>query len=51
MHFGDRLVQSTRHIGNPLCVGLDPYLDKITPACDGTMKPNDPRTAPAIESF
>ena len=52
MHFGDRLVQSTRHIGNPLCVGLDPYLDKIPPLfCDGTMKPNDPRTAPAIESF
>ncbi|GIR54700.1 MAG: hypothetical protein CM15mP62_21710 [Rhodospirillaceae bacterium] len=32
MHFGDRLIKSTHKIGNPLCVGLDPYLDKIPPS-------------------
>mgnify|MGYP003335774965 FL=1 len=52
MHFGDRLIKSTHKIGNPLCVGLDPYLDKIPPLFqNGTMKPSDPRTAPAVETF
>lgn len=52
MHFGDRLIKKIRQIGNPLCVGLDPYLDKIPPVFrDGSMAANDPRTAPAVERF
>ena len=52
MHFGDRLIKKVRQIGNPLCVGLDPYLDKIPPVFrDGSMAANDPRTAPAVERF
>jgi orotidine-5'-phosphate decarboxylase len=50
--FGDALIYKIRKIGNPLCVGLDPYLDKIPPLFrDGSMAPNDPRTAPAVENF
>jgi orotidine-5'-phosphate decarboxylase len=28
-HFADRFVQSARRLRNPLCVGLDPYLERI----------------------
>ncbi len=27
--FGDRVIERTRTLGHPLCVGLDPYLDRI----------------------
>jgi hypothetical protein len=38
LHFGDQLIRQVRTLGNPLCVGLDPYLDKIPPLFrDGPM--------------
>ena len=50
--FGDKLIEKIREVGNPLCVGLDPYLEKIPPLfCDGPMTPNDPRTAQATKKF
>ena len=50
--FGDKLIDKIRSIGNPLCVGLDPYLDKIPPLFrDGPMIPADPRTAKATKNF
>ncbi len=50
--FGDKLIDKIRIIGNPLCVGLDPYLDKIPPLFRvGPMTPADPRTAKATRSF
>ena len=50
--FGDKLIDKIRSIGNPLCVGLDPYLDKIPPLFrDGPMTPVDPRTAKATKNF
>ncbi|WP_193188810.1 orotidine-5'-phosphate decarboxylase [Nisaea sediminum] len=51
-HFGDALIGRVRALGNPLCLGLDPYLDKI-PALfrDGDMSPGNPLTAPAVEAF
>ena len=51
-HFADRLIQRTRRLGHPLCVGLDPHLERI-PALfrQGSMAPRDPRTAAAVESF
>jgi orotidine-5'-phosphate decarboxylase len=45
VHFGDALISRTRALGNPLCVGIDPHLDKI-PALFGP-----PGTAPAVEAF
>jgi orotidine-5'-phosphate decarboxylase len=52
IHFGDQLITRVRALGNPLCVGLDPYLDKIPPLfCDGPMTPEDERTAPAVGGF
>ncbi len=39
-------------LGHPLCVGLDPHLDRIPPLfCRGPMTPRDPRTATAVEGF
>ncbi len=50
--FGDRLIQRVRALGHPLCVGLDPHLDRI-PALfrQGTMQRNDPSTAKVVEAF
>ncbi|WP_420402449.1 orotidine-5'-phosphate decarboxylase [Nisaea sp.] len=51
-HFGDALIGRVRALGNPLCLGLDPYLDKIPPLFrDGDMSPGNPLTAPAVEAF
>lgn len=51
-HFGDQLISRIRVLGNPLCVGLDPFLDKIpTLFRDGPMTPEDKRTAPAVGAF
>ncbi len=51
-HFGDQLIKRVRELGNPLCVGLDPYLDKIPPLFrDGPMTPDDARTAPAVGAY
>ena len=51
-HFGDALIEHVRALGNPLCLGLDPYLDRI-PALfrDGDMLPGNPLTAPAVKVF
>ena len=50
--FADRLVQSTRRLGHPLCVGIDPHLGLI-PALfrAGAMEPGAPDTAAAVELF
>lgn len=51
-HFADALIGRTRELGQPLCVGLDPHLDRI-PALfrRGSMKIGDPETARAVEDF
>ena len=50
--FGDRLIAAIRRTGHPLCVGLDPHLERIPPlfAC-GDMSPGDPATADAVRAF
>ena len=50
--FGDRLIAATRRTGHPLCVGLDPHLDRIPPlfAC-GDMSSGNPATADAVRAF
>jgi hypothetical protein len=41
-----------RALGHPLCVGLDPYLDRLPLAFRrGTMAPGQPDTAQAVEEF
>jgi len=50
--FGDRVIERTRALGHPLCVGLDPYLDRIPSLfCRGGMRPQQPETAQAVEEF
>jgi orotidine-5'-phosphate decarboxylase len=50
--FGDRVIERMRTLGHPLCVGLDPYLDRIpAPFRRGTMAPQHSETAPAVEEF
>ena len=51
-HFADSLVTRVRELGHPLCVGLDPDLDRIPPLFRrGTMAPGSPDTAAALEDF
>ena len=51
-HFGDALIARVRELGHPLCVGLDPHLDRIPPPFRaGTMAPAAPATADAVEAF
>lgn len=41
-----------RRLGHPLCVGLDPHLERIPPVFrKGSMAPGDPETAAAVEAF
>jgi orotidine-5'-phosphate decarboxylase len=50
--FGDRLIARTRALGHPLCVGLDPYLERIpTPFRRGGMQPQHADTAQVVEEF
>ncbi len=50
--FGDRVIGRMRALGHPLCVGLDPYLDRIpAPFRRGAMTPGQPETAQAVEEF
>src|SRR5271166_284810 len=50
--FGDRVIERTRALRHPLCVGLDPYLDRIPPLFRrGSMQPQHPDTAAAVEEF
>lgn len=52
MHFADALIARTRALGHPLCVGLDPHLERIPPLFRrGSMAPGDERTAEAVEDF
>lgn len=50
--FGDRLIERIRELRHPLCVGRDPYLDRI-PALfrRGAMSQREPETALAVEEF
>ncbi len=51
-HFGDALIGRVRQLGHPLCVGLDPHLDRIPELFRrGSMAPADPSTAAAVEEF
>lgn len=48
--FADRLVQSVRRLGHPLCVGIDPHLGLIPPLFRaGGMEPGALDTAAAVE--
>lgn len=50
--FVDRLVLRQRELKHPLCVGLDPHLDRIPAAFRaGTMTPDDPVTVEVVERF
>ena len=50
--FADRLIGRMRALGHPLCVGLDPYLDRLPlPFRHGAMAPRQPDTAQAVEEF
>jgi len=51
-HFADAVVLQTRRLWHPLCVGLDPYLDRI-PAVfrRGSMTVDAPETGNAVEEF
>ena len=51
-HFADQLIERVRHLGHPLCLGLDPHLPLIPPLFRrGGMAPTDPATAPAVQAF
>ena len=51
-HFADRLIERTRALGHPLCVGLDPHLDSIPSLFRrGSMRPGDPETAAVVEEL
>src|SRR5271165_6327442 len=50
--FGDRVIERTRALRHPLCVGLDPYLDRIPSLFRrGSMQPQHPDTAQAVKEF
>jgi orotidine-5'-phosphate decarboxylase len=50
--FGDKAIEGMRELGHPLCVGLDPYLDRIPRAFRrGAMDPQQEETALAVEEF
>lgn len=52
LHFADRLIERTRTLGHPLCLGLDPHLPLMPPLFRrGTMTANDPQTPPQVEAF
>jgi orotidine-5'-phosphate decarboxylase len=50
--FADRAVERMRKLRHPLCVGLDPYLDRVpSPFRRGAMAPQQPETARGVEEF
>jgi len=50
--FADRLIQRIGALGHPLCVGLDPQLERIpAPFRRGTMQAADPETAEVVADF
>ena len=51
-HFADRLVSRMRELGHPLCLGLDPHLDRIPQLFRrGEMAPAAEDTSRAVEDF
>ena len=45
VNFADSLIERVRELGHPLCVGLDPHLERIPAAFrQGSMRPSDPAT-------
>lgn len=51
-HFADRVIDASRRLGHPLCVGLDPHLSLLPPLFRrGSMMPGDPQTAAAVQDF
>jgi orotidine-5'-phosphate decarboxylase len=51
-HFADQIVLRARQRSHPLCVGIDPYLDRIPPLFRrGDMAPGSPSTAQAVRDF
>ena len=51
-NFADDLTQQQNRLGHPLCVGLDPHLERIPPLFrQGSMAPSDPRTSEAVGAF
>ena len=51
-NFADTVIERFRDLGHPLCVGFDPFLDRVAPVFRrGSMAPGDPQTAPAVEDF
>ena len=51
-HFADELIARVRDLGHPLCVGLDPHLNRIPPLFRrGDMSPSCPETPDAVEAF
>jgi hypothetical protein len=51
-NFADRVIERTRALGHPLCLGLDPYLDRIPLLFRrGAMQPHHPDTSSAVEEF
>jgi orotidine-5'-phosphate decarboxylase len=51
-HFADRFIESSRRLGTPLCVGLDPHL-RLIPAEFGVLpgSPASPRTVDGVRRF
>ena len=50
--FADRFIDRARGLGHPLCVGLDPYLDRIPPTFRrGDMSPLAGDTVAAVREF
>ncbi|MEM6457215.1 MAG: orotidine-5'-phosphate decarboxylase [Acidobacteriota bacterium] len=50
--FADRLVLRQRRLGHPLCIGLDPHLDRIPPLFRrGAMTHDQPSTVDAVVDF
>lgn len=52
VHFADLFVTRSRDLGHPLCVGLDPHLDRIPEIFGGgNLDPIAPETGQAVTSF
>jgi orotidine-5'-phosphate decarboxylase len=52
VHFADDLIGRVRELGHPLCVGLDPHLDRIPESFrKGTMRSEDPATPEVVQAF
>jgi orotidine-5'-phosphate decarboxylase len=52
VHFADELIGRVRELGHPLCVGLDPHLDRIPESFRmGSMRAEDPATPEAVQAF